>query len=84
MHGSVPKNPTAAALRALLALMLWIICGVAPLLGYAAYSLGLVGYVTALFKMSSVSALLWAFLFLHENDVPRRLPERWRWPPTRS
>ena len=54
--------------------MLGLIGGVAPLLGYAAYSLGLVGYVTALFKMSSVFALLWAFLFLHERDVPRRLP----------
>lgn len=53
---------------------LGIIGGVAPLLGYAAYSLGLVGYVTALFKMSSVFALLWAFLFLREKDVPRRLP----------
>ena len=54
--------------------MLGIIGGVAPLLGYAAYSLGLVGYVTALFKMSSVFSLVWAFLFLREKDVPHRLP----------
>lgn len=54
--------------------VLGIIGGIAPLLGYAAYSLGLVGYVTALFKMSSVFALAWAFLFLREKDVPRRLP----------
>jgi uncharacterized membrane protein len=53
---------------------LGIIGGVAPLLGYAAFSLGLIGYVSALFKMSSVFALLWAFLFLQEKNVRRRLP----------
>lgn len=53
---------------------LGIIGGIAPLFGYAAFSLGLVGYVSALFKMSSVFALLWAFLFLREKDVSRRLP----------
>lgn len=54
--------------------MLGVIGGIAPLFGYAAFSLGLVGYVSALFKMSSVFALLWAFLFLREKDVLRRLP----------
>ena len=53
---------------------LGVIGGIAPLFGYAAFSLGLVGYVSALFKMSSVFALLWAFLFLREKDVPRRFP----------
>lgn len=53
---------------------LGVIGGIAPLFGYAAFSLGLVGYVSALFKMSSVFALLWAFLFLQEKDVSRRLP----------
>jgi uncharacterized membrane protein len=53
---------------------LGVIGGIAPLFGYAAFSLGLVGYVSALFKMSSVFALLWAFIFLGEKDVPRRLP----------
>jgi uncharacterized membrane protein len=53
---------------------LGVIGGIAPLLGYAAFSLGLVGYVSALFKMSSVFALLWAYLLLREKDVPRRLP----------
>ena len=53
---------------------LGFIGGIAPLFGYAAFSLGLVGYVSAMFKMSSVFALLWAFLFLREKDVPRRLP----------
>ena len=53
---------------------LGIIGGIAPLFGYAAFSLGLVGYVSAMFKMSSVFALLWAFLFLREKDIPRRFP----------
>lgn len=53
---------------------LGFIGGIAPLFGYAAFSLGLVGYVSAMFKMSSVFALLWAFLFLREKGVPRRLP----------
>ncbi len=53
---------------------LGVIGGIAPLFGYAAFSLGLVGYVSALFKMSSVFALLWAHLFLREKNVPRRLP----------
>jgi uncharacterized membrane protein len=53
---------------------LGVIGGIAPLLGYAAFSLGLIGYVSALFKMSSVFALLWAFLFLQEKNVRRRLP----------
>jgi uncharacterized membrane protein len=53
---------------------LGVIGGIAPLFGYAAFSLGLIGYVSALFKLSSVFALLWAFLFLREKDVPRRLP----------
>lgn len=53
---------------------LGVIGGIAPLFGYAAFSLGLVGYVSALFKMSSVFALLWAFIFLREKDVPRRIP----------
>jgi uncharacterized membrane protein len=53
---------------------LGVIGGIAPLFGYAAFSLGLVGYVSALFKMSSVFALLWAFIFLQEKNVPRRLP----------
>lgn len=53
---------------------LGIIGGIAPLLGYAAFSLGLVGYVSALFKMSSVFTLVWAYIFLREKDMPRRLP----------
>lgn len=96
-----PKNPTAAAFGALLALTLilfpimlagarnpfeqirnhsrgfvalGVIGGIAPLFGYAAFSLGLVGYVSALFKMSSVFALAWAYFLLREKDAARRLP----------
>lgn len=71
-HARHPLTQIRARLRGFVAL--GIIGGVAPLLGYAAFSLGLVGYVSALFKMSSVFALLWAYIFLQETDVPRRLP----------
>ena len=67
-----PVAQIRARMRGFVAL--GVIGGTAPLLGYAAFSLGLVGYVSALFKMSSVFALLWAYLFLREKDVPRRLP----------
>jgi uncharacterized membrane protein len=67
-----PAAQIRARLRGFVAL--GIIGGIAPLLGYTAFSLGLVGYVSALFKMSSVFALLWAYLFLQEKDVPRRVP----------
>lgn len=53
---------------------LGVIGGIAPLFGYAAFSLGLVGYVSALFKMSSVFALLWAHLVLREKDVLYKAP----------
>lgn len=51
-----------------------LIAGVAPILGYTAMSLGLVGYVTTLFKLSSVLTVLWAALFLGERDLTQRLP----------
>ena len=53
---------------------LGVIGGIAPLLGYAAFSLGLVGYVSAVFKMSSVFSLAWAYLFLGEKNATRRVP----------
>ncbi len=53
---------------------LGVIGGIAPLFGYAAFSHGLVGYVSALFKMSSVFALAWAYFLLREKDAARRLP----------
>lgn len=51
-----------------------LIAGVAPMLGYTAMSLGLVGYVTTLFKLSSVLTVLWAALFLGERNLTQRLP----------
>lgn len=50
------------------------IAGTAPILGYTALSLGLVGYVTTLFKLSSVLTVVWSFLILHERNALRRLP----------
>lgn len=51
-----------------------LIAGTAPILGYTAMSLGLVGYVTTLFKLSSVLTVLWAVLFLGERGFKQRLP----------
>ncbi len=50
------------------------IAGSAPVLGYTAFSLGLVGYVSALFRLSAVMTVLWASLFLKEGHLSRRLP----------
>src|SRR3990172_4506012 len=50
------------------------IAGGAPVLGYTAFSLGLVGYVTALFRLSAVLPVLWASLFFKERDLVNRLP----------
>ncbi len=55
-------------------LVLGLIGGIAPLLGYAAFRLGPVGYVSALFKLSAVFTLAWAYALLRERDLPRRLP----------
>ncbi len=55
-------------------LVLGLIGGIAPLLGYAAFRLGPVGYVSALFKLSAVFTLAWAYWLLRERDLPRRLP----------
>ena len=50
-----------------------LIAGVAPLFGFTAIALGLVGYVTTLFKLSSVLTILWAWLFLGEGQLRSRL-----------
>jgi len=50
-----------------------LIAGVAPLFGFTAIAVGLVGYVTALFKLSAVLTILWAKLFLGEGNVRQRL-----------
>ena len=50
------------------------IAGVAPLFGFTAtIALGLVGYVTMLFKLSAALTVLWARLFLGEGDLCQRL-----------
>ena len=51
-----------------------IIAGIAPVFGYTAMSLGFVGYVTTLFKLSTMLTLLWGFLLLKERGLAQRLP----------
>jgi len=51
-----------------------LIAGSAPVLGYTALSLGVVGYVTTLFKLSTVMTVVWGFLFLKERGFVQRLP----------
>lgn len=51
-----------------------LIAGIAPVLGYTAFSLGFVGYVTTLFKLSALMTVLWSFLFLKEYGLKQRLP----------
>lgn len=51
-----------------------LIAGIAPVLGYTALSLGLAGYVTTLFKLSTLMTVIWSSLFLKEVRVAQRLP----------
>lgn len=51
-----------------------MISGIAPVLGYTALSLGLVGYVTTLFRFSVLLTMIWSFLLLKEPGLKRRLP----------
>ncbi|MBI1794147.1 MAG: EamA family transporter [Chloroflexi bacterium] len=51
-----------------------LIAGIAPVLAYTAYSLGLVGYVTTLFKLSTLLTVIWSFYFLKEHGLAQRLP----------
>jgi drug/metabolite transporter (DMT)-like permease len=60
-------RPHARALFAAIAL-----AGVAPLFGFSAIALGLVGYVTTLFKLSAIFTILWARLFLGEGQMRSR------------
>jgi uncharacterized membrane protein len=50
-----------------------LIAGVAPVFGFSAIGLGLVSYVTALFKLSTVFSVFWAILFLKEGTARERL-----------
>jgi uncharacterized membrane protein len=49
------------------------IAGVAPIFGFTAIALGLVGYVTAIFKLSTVFSIAWAVLLLREHVGSTRL-----------
>jgi transporter family protein len=49
-----------------------LLAGIAPLFGFSAIAVGLVGYVTALFKLSAVLTVLWGWLFLKEGSVRSR------------
>jgi len=51
-----------------------LIAGVAPILGYTAFSLGLVGYVTTLFRLSAVFTVFWGAWLLGESGLRQRLP----------
>lgn len=51
-----------------------LIAGIAPVLGYTAFSLGFVRYVTTLFKLSTLMTMFWSFLFLKEHGFKQRLP----------
>ena len=50
-----------------------LIAGVAALFGFSTIALGLVGYGTALFKLAAVFTIVWAWLFLGEENVLQRL-----------
>jgi len=50
-----------------------LLAGVAPLFGFTAITLGLVGYVTTLFKLGAIFTVLWARLFLGEGQLQSRL-----------
>jgi uncharacterized membrane protein len=49
------------------------IAGIAPLFGFSAINLGPVGYVSAIFKLSTVFSVAWAVAFLRESVKKERL-----------
>jgi drug/metabolite transporter (DMT)-like permease len=51
-----------------------LIAGVAPTLGYTAISLGHVGYVTTLFRLSTIFTIIWSARLLGETGLRQRLP----------
>lgn len=69
-----PKHPLfGLALHPRAFLVAALIAGIAPLFGFTAIATGLVGYVTALFKLGAVLTVLWARLFLGEGRLRQRL-----------
>lgn len=55
-------------------LLAGLIAGTAPILGYTAFSLGFVGYVTTLFKLSTLITVIWSSVLLKEGNIRSRLP----------
>ena len=51
-----------------------LIAGIAPILGYTAFGLGPVGYVTTIFRLSTLMTVIWSSLFLNERGIAQRLP----------
>lgn len=51
-----------------------LIAGSAPLLGFTAFSLGPVGYVATLFRVSAVLTVIWSEWLLGEPGLRQRLP----------
>jgi drug/metabolite transporter (DMT)-like permease len=49
------------------------IAGIAPVFGFTAIASGLVGYVSAIFKLSTVLTVIWAGLLLKESEQRTRL-----------
>lgn len=72
MHGKSAINRLSQYRRELI--LAGLIAGIAPVLGYTAFSLGYVGYVTTLFKLSTLMTVIWSFLFLKERGMAQRLP----------
>jgi len=62
------------SLHRLEVLLAGLIAGSAPVLGYTALSLGFVGYVTTLFKLSTLMTVIWGSLILKEGGLRQRLP----------
>jgi uncharacterized membrane protein len=50
-----------------------LIAGIAPLFGFTAINLGPVGYVAAIFKLSTVATVIWGALLLHEGGFRERI-----------
>jgi uncharacterized membrane protein len=63
-------GPIAAHRR--IFLLAALIAGIAPVFGFSAIALGLLGYVTAIFKLSAGFSVVWAYLFLRERNVTSR------------
>lgn len=51
-----------------------LIAGTAPVLGFTAFSLGPLGYVATLFRLSTLMTVIWSFLLLNEHGISQRLP----------